>query len=140
MRYHLLPYIYEEAKKTTQTGNPMIKALLIEHPEDPTVWHIDDEYYFGSKFLCCPVMNSQNRRNIYLPAGEWVNFFTGERYDMESGGWLMNQDVPLDLMPVFVRPGTEIPIYFDEVECTDQMDLGKAGVLTVDEEFGGIEF
>jgi alpha-D-xyloside xylohydrolase len=43
-------------------------------------------------------------------------------------------------MPVFVRPGTEIPIYFDEVECTDQMDLGKAGVLTVDEEFGGIEF
>ena len=140
LRYHLMPYIYEEAKKTTRTGNPMIRALLMEHPDDPTVWHIDDEYYFGSKFLCCPVMNSQNCRNIYLPAGKWVNFFTGEHFDAGEGGWIMHYEVPLDLMPVFVRPSTEIPIYFDEVECTDQMNLDKADVLVVDEEFGGIEF
>ncbi len=140
LRYHLMPYIYEEAKKTTRTGNPMIRALLMEHPDDPTVWHVDDEYYFGSKFLCCPVMNSQNCRNIYLPAGKWVNFFTGEHFDAGEGGWIMHYEVPLDLMPVFVRPSTEIPIYFDEVECTDQMNLDKAGVLVVDEEFGGIEF
>ncbi len=140
LRYHLMPYIYEEAKKTTRTGNPMIRALLMEHPDDPTVWHVDDEYYFGSKFLCCPVMNSQNCRNIYLPAGKWVNFFTGEHFDAGEGGWIMHYEVPLDLMPVFVRPSTEIPIYFDEVECTDQINLDKAGVLVVDEEFGGIEF
>ena len=140
LRYHLMPYIYEEAKKTTRTGNPMIRALLMEHPDDPTVWHIDDEYYFGSKFLCCPVMNSQNCRNIYLPAGKWVNFFTGEHFDAGEGGWIMHYEVPFDLMPVFVRPSTEIPIYFEEVECTDQMNLDKADVLVVDEEFGGIEF
>ena len=85
-------------------------------------------------------MNSQNCRNIYLPAGKWVNFFTGEHFDAGEGGWIMHYEVPLDLMPVFVRPSTEIPIYFDEVECTDQMNLDKADVLVVDEEFGGIEF
>jgi len=135
LRYHLLPYIYDEARKSTVSGYPMVRALLFQHPDDPTVWHIDDEYYFGSKFLCCPVMNSRNRRNIYLPAGEWVNFFTGTRYDMAEGGWLLDQEVPLDEMPVFVRPGTEIPIYFDEVDCTDQMELDKAKILVIDDDF-----
>ncbi len=135
LRYHLLPYIYDEARKSTVSGYPMVRALLFQHPDDPTVWHIDDEYYFGSKFLCCPVMNSRNRRNIYLPAGEWVNFFNGTRYDMAEGGWLLDQEVPLDEMPVFVRPGTEIPIYFDEVDCTDQMELDKAEMLVVDDDF-----
>ena len=64
-----------------------------------------------------------------------MNFFNGTRYDMAEGGWLLDQEVPLDEMPVSVRPGTEIPIYFDEVDCTDQMDLDKAEMLVVDDDF-----
>lgn len=137
LRYRLLPYIVQKALETTTTGYPMIRALLMYHPEDPTVWHIDDEYYFGSDFLCCPVMNSQNRRNIYLPAGGWINFFTGERIDAGQGLWLKDVVVPLDQMPVFVRPGAQIPIYPEDVDCTDQMDLKKAELLIIDEAFNG---
>ena len=52
-----------------------------------------------------------------------MNFFTGER--LEGGRWLKNLDVPLDEMPVYVRQGATIPVYPDEVECTDDMDLSK---------------
>lgn len=140
LRYRLMPYIYSEAQQTTTSGYPMVKALLFEHPDDTTVWHIDDEYYFGSQFLCCPVMNSQNRRDIYLPAGQWVNFLTGERIDAANGLWLKRVHVPLDQMPIFVRPGAEILIYPDDVDCTDQMDLTKAITLRIDDSFSGFSF
>ena len=44
----------------------------------------------------------------------------GER--LEGGRWLKNLDIPLDEMPVYVRQGATIPVYPDEVECTDDMD------------------
>lgn len=139
LRYRLLPYIMQEAKTATETGYPMLRALLMHHADDRTVWHIDDEYYFGSEFLVAPVMNSEDRRDIYLPEGRWVNFFTGERH--EGGRWLKGVEVPLELMPVYVREGAQIALYPDvEVDCTDQMDLSQAEVLTIDEHFNGFKF
>ncbi len=136
LRYKLLPYIIEQAEACTKTGWPMIRALLMHHPYDRQVWHIDDEYYFGSEFLVAPVMNSENCRDIYLPDGLWVNFFTGERLD--GGRWYYNVEVPLDQMPVFVRPGAHIKIYPDDVESTDDMDLTKAITIGITKDYKGI--
>ncbi|MBO6013803.1 MAG: alpha-xylosidase [Bacteroidales bacterium] len=138
LRYRLLPYIVEQARKCTETGYPMLRALLFHHPSDSTVWHIDDEYYFGDSFLVCPVMNSDNRRDIYLPEGEWIQFFTGER--LTGSRWYKDVEVPLDLMPVFVRPGTIIPVYEKEVDCTDQIDWTETGTLVIDDRFKGVDF
>lgn len=124
LRYRLMPYIMEQARKTTETGYPMLRALIFSNPDDVMCWHIDDEYMFGDDFLVAPVMNSDNRRDIYLPEGEWVDFFSRET--VSGGRWLKNVDVPLDEMPVFVRKGAQIPMYMDDVECTDEMDLSKA--------------
>ncbi len=137
LRYRLLPYIVEQARKCTTSGNPMLRALLFHHPDDRTVWHIDDEYYFGDSFLVCPVMNSDNRRDIYLPEGEWVNFFTGER--LSGGRWYKEVSVPLEQMPVFVRPGTVIPVYNAPVDCTEQIDWSQVESLVVDEDFRGLQ-
>ena len=123
LRYRLIPYIVEQSELACRTGWPLVRALLMHHPHDRQVWNIDDEYYFGNDFLVCPVMNSRNRRDIYLPEGSWVNFFTKER--TEGRRWLRDVEVPLDQMPVFVRPGTRIPMYPDEVQSTDDMDLNK---------------
>ena len=136
LRYKLLPYIVEQGEKCTKTGYPMVRALLMHHPHDRQVWHIDDEYYFGSEFLVCPVINRENKRDIYLPEGLWVNFFTGER--LEGGRWYYGVEVPLDQMPVFVRPGSLIKMYPDDVDCTDQMDLSKAVTIEITKEFKGI--
>jgi alpha-D-xyloside xylohydrolase len=136
LRYQLLPYIVEQGEKCTKSGYPMMRALVFHHPHDRQCWHIDDEYYFGSEFLCCPVMNSDNKRDIYLPEGLWVNFFTGER--LEGGRWYYGVEVSLDQMPVFVRPGSLIKMYPDDVDCTDQMDLSKAVTIEITKEFKGI--
>ena len=136
LRYRLLPYIVEQSQIACQTGWPVIRALLMHHPEDRQVWHIDDEYYFGSEFLVCPVMNSENRRDIYLPEGMWVNFFTGEH--IEGGHWYYDVEVPLDQMPVFVRPDACIKLYPDDVDSTDDMDLSKAIDIHINQNYKGI--
>lgn len=114
----------------------MIRALLMQHPDDRQCWHIDDEYYFGSEFLVCPVMNSLGRRDIYLPQGLWVNFFTGER--LEGGRWYYQVEVPLEEMPVFVRPGALIQMYPEDVDSTDEMDLTKAVTIVIRKDYKGI--
>ena len=147
LRYRLLPYIVRQSEIACQTGWPLVRALLMHYPHDRQVWNIDDEYFFGSEFLVCPVMNGSNRRDIYLPKvspfggedgeGLWVNFFTGERH--EGGCWLYDVEVPLDQMPVFVRAGAVIPMYPDDVDCTDQMDLSRATDINITNDYKGIE-
>ena len=136
LRYQLMPYIVEQSKKATETGYPVLRALIFHHPEDKLCWHIDDEYYFGDDFLVAPVMNSENRRDVYLPEGKWVNFFTGERY--EGGQWLKNLEIPLEEMPVYVRENASISVYNKEVDCTDEMDLNQSEILRIDNTFKGI--
>ena len=136
LRYQLIPYIIEQGELSCQSGYPMLRALIFHHPHDRQCWHIDDEYYFGSEFLVCPVMNSDNRRDIYLPEGLWANFFTGER--LEGGRWYYNVEVPLNEMPVFVRPGALIKLYPDEVDSTDDMDMNKAITIEITKDYKGI--
>jgi alpha-D-xyloside xylohydrolase len=136
LRYKLLPYIIEQSEECTRTGWPMLRALLMHHPNDRQVWHIDDEYYFGSEFLVCPVMNSEDKRDIYLPEGLWVNFFTGEQ--LNGGRWYYSVDVPLDQMPVFVRPGAFIKLYPEDVDNTDDMDLSRAVTIEITKDYKGI--
>ena len=136
LRYRLIPYIMEQSKQACRTGWPIIQALLMRHPDDRQVWTIDDEYYFGSEFLVCPVMNAEGRRDIYLPDGLWVNFFTGER--INGGRWYDGVDVPLEEMPVFVRPGATIPFYPDEVDSTDDMDLSRAIKIFINIDYKGL--
>ncbi len=137
LRYALIPYILRESEKAIRSGAPLLRALLFHHPEDRTCWHIDDQYYFGDDLLAAPVMNSENRRDIYLPAGEWVDLFTGER--LAGGRWLTGVEVPLERMPLYARAGAEIPWYPEAVECTDEMDLSKSVCLKIDAAFGGID-
>ena len=81
-------------------------------------------------------MNSNNKRDVYLPEGSWINFFTGERHN--GGKWIKGMEVPLEIMPVFVRENAVIPIYPEHVECTDEMDMTKVKQLFIDETFKGI--
>lgn len=136
LRYCLIPYIFEQSEKTTKTGFPVLRALIFHHPNDPVCWYIDDEYYFGDDFLVAPVMNSENRRNVYLPGGKWVNFFDGSV--SEGNQWLKNYEIPLNQMPVWVKYGAQIPVYPFAVSCTDDMDMGKIKFITFDDSYKGI--
>ena len=100
------------------SGYPVLRAMLFHHPKDKMCWHIDDQYYFGDDFLVAPVMNSDNKRNVYLPEGDWVNLFTGEVF--EGKQWLNDFECPLDEMPVWVKKGASISVYPFHVSNTDR--------------------
>jgi len=123
LRYKLIPYILQQSEITTRTGMPVLRALILHYPNDRTCRQIDDQYFFGDNILVAPVMNSENKRDIYLPEGKWVHFFTREVF--EGSRWLKNVEVPLAEMPVFVKQGASIPMYPEDVNCTDEMDMSK---------------
>jgi alpha-D-xyloside xylohydrolase len=135
LRYKLIPYILEQSEIATRTGYPVLRALWLHHPNDKTCLHIDDQYYFGENLLVAPIMNAEGKRDIYLPEGKWVHFFTGEVF--EGKQWMKAVDVPLDEMPVFVKYRSEIPLYPEPVNCTDEMDLRKTVRVLFDENYRG---
>ncbi len=136
LRYAILPYLVEQSEKTTKTGYPVLRALVFHHADDKMCWHIDDQYYFGDDILVAPIMNSENKRDVYLPEGEWVNFFTGEHSN--GGRWLKGFECPLDEMPVWVKAGAEVSVYPEPVSNTDEMDFTKCEKIVFDEQYNGL--
>jgi alpha-D-xyloside xylohydrolase len=136
LRYALIPYLLREAGKTTRTGLPVLRALILHHEDDPLCWHIDDAYYVGDDLLVAPVMNAAGVRDVYLPAGSWVDLWTGDRY--EGPTWLKDLQVPLAQMPVYARYGAEIPVYPEPVASTQEMDLAKTVNVVFDDTYESI--
>ncbi len=100
-RMKLLPYIVEEAKHCASTGEPLMRPLFLDWHTDPQVWQIVDQYCFGRGLLVAPVLESGvNERRLYLPEGEWQDFWTGEKF---SGGQWVTVPAPLERIPVFQR-------------------------------------
>jgi alpha-D-xyloside xylohydrolase len=112
LRYRLLPYIYSQAVKSTQTGLPMVRPLVLEFQDDVNTRHLDQQYLFGDSFLVAPVLRADQRCQVYLPSGQWVNYWTKE---VEAGGrWLPEQAAPLEQLPLWVRAGAIIPFGPDQ--------------------------
>lgn len=137
LRYALIPYLAEQALQVVKSGLPMLRALIFHHEDDPMCWHIDDQYYFGNDFLIAPIMNDEGVRDVYLPAGKWIDFWTGEV--LEGSRWLKNIKMNLEHMPIYVKFGALVPVYPYGVQCTDEMDLGKAVTLVFDEQYQGLQ-
>jgi alpha-D-xyloside xylohydrolase len=86
LKYSLMPYIYAQALQSSAQGWPMLRALFLEYPDDPTSWMIEDEYLFGSDLLVAPMIEAGNDRHVYLPPGSWVDYQTGKVY--RGAQWL----------------------------------------------------
>lgn len=103
LRYELLPYIYNAMQESSETGIPALRPLFLEFPGDEHAAAIDDEFMFGSDLLVAPVLwEGFTSRRIYLPAGDWFDYWTGKHY---AGGAAIDQPVSLDSLPIFVRGG-----------------------------------
>ena len=79
LRVTLMPRLQESFRLYKETGKPPIRALVMDYTSDPEVGDIDDEYLFCEDLLVAPIAaNTGNTRKVYLPKGNWVDFFTGE--------------------------------------------------------------
>jgi alpha-D-xyloside xylohydrolase len=118
MRYRLMPYLLEQAKTSSAHGWPMLRALFIEFPDDPTSWLIEDEYLLGSDLLIAPLFTETDRRQVYLPPGKWIDYQTEQVYDGQAWHEIEAGAVPI---VVLVRNGATLPLAA-VAQSTNQID------------------
>jgi alpha-D-xyloside xylohydrolase len=103
LRMKLLPYIYEEAQHCALTSRPLLCHLIYEYQNDEAVLDMEDQYLFGRKLLVAPVVEKDaSGREVYLPAGDWFDFWTGIHCE---GGRRFTVVCPPGEIPVFSRDG-----------------------------------
>lgn len=105
LRYRLMPYIYTQAADTYHKDSTIMRALVMDFPNDKKAWGINTQYMFGPSILVSPVTEYKARsRDLYLPEGtDWYNFWTGER---AKGGQTLAVSAPLNQIPLFVKAGS----------------------------------
>lgn len=127
----LLPYFYTYTMGATKNGVGPTRPLYLDYPDDPNTWGDKAKYEFlaGDDFLVAPVYSDTDVRDgIYLPKGEWVDYWTGRIY---HGGQTINgYQAPLDTLPLFVKAGAVIPQFPEGT--TDWAAGKKAGQLDLD--------
>lgn len=108
-RYALLPYLWQQAHAAVGAGLPMMRPLHLSFPRDPVARTVDDQFMLGDELLIVPVFDDSSEpveRTFYVPHGEWLDLFTGERF---AGGRHHTRRVELQDMPVLVREGSAVP-------------------------------
>jgi len=121
LKYNLMPYVYAQAKHSSENGLPMVRALFIEYPGDPGSWLIEDQYLFGSDILVAPLFeDNTTSRNVYLPPGTWIDYQTGESYE---GGWhyIKSGEIPVVML---VKDGAVIP-HVETAQSTQDIDWSE---------------
>lgn len=128
LRYMLLPYIYSSSWSVTANHSSMMRALVMDFAGDSQVLDLNNEYLFGKSILVCPVTEPMyskriaggsdtlsvedfsivKKQEVYLPKGvNWVDFWTGEKF---AGGQVVMKDVPVDVIPLYLKAGSIIPV------------------------------
>ncbi len=108
VRYQLMPYIYSQAWEITQNGKQLMTPLVYHYPNDKNVWAVKDQFFFGESMMVCPVLGYQTReREVYLPEGDWYDYWTGEKL---QGAKTIKAPAPLNALPVYVKAGSILPI------------------------------
>lgn len=120
MRYEWLPYNYTLAYENARYGMPLARPLNFrgDNPGDE-YGKVSDEYLWGDNVLVAPVFNpGAKTRSVLFPSGEWISWWNPlKRY---KGGNRETVDAPLDRMPLFVKAGSFIPQYPQEIENVTQ--------------------
>ena len=99
LRESLKGYVASLMKEAHESGAPLMRTMFYEFPEDEECWKLKDQYMFGPDYLVAPVLHAgETERELYLPAGSWEDFHTGEKL---SGGRRVKAAAPIDRIPVF---------------------------------------
>jgi len=121
LKYSLMPYIYAQAKYSSEHGFPMLRTLFFEYPNDPTSWLIEDEYMFGSDLLVAPLIEEGSGRKVYLPPGSWIDYQTGKVYRGAEWHQLSSGQIPVVLL---VKDHSVLP-HIAVAQSTSQMNWNE---------------
>ena len=102
LRERLRPYIYEQMKNASKAGDPVMRPMFYDFPEDKRTYECEYQFMFGPDILVAPVTDlGVKSLEVYLPAGaRWTDARTGKSY---IGGQKLEVDVDLEDIPYFFR-------------------------------------
>ena len=101
LRERLLPYLAAEARHAIEHGEPLMRPLFFDFADDPKVWDHPLQWMLGRDLLVAPVLDPAVASwPVYLPAGQWIDAFTGEAV---TGAAVVSRPTPVDELPVYVR-------------------------------------
>lgn len=131
-RYELLPYLYSLFDESARTGVPVLRPLVLEHQDDPTVIDVADEAMLGPSLLVAPIVAKEGAetRAVLLPRGRWFDFRSGAFFE---GGRTISitsapEPLPRDALPVFAREGAIVP----RADVATNVAGARSGVLWLD--------
>ncbi len=119
----LFPYIYSYATQSSTSGLPIIRPLVLMYQADTntygSVYNTSHSYLFGNEFLVAPVVTNPppsgpTIRSVYLPQGNWYDYFANVRYS--GGQTIIWTNANQHQMPLFVREGAVIPMISTNVQ------------------------
>ncbi len=146
LRHDLIPYIYTMNKYSNCEGRPLILPMYYEHPDNNEAYLVQNEYYFGTDLIVCPITKPIDKKalvapfNGWLPKGEWYDFFNGRKY---IGGRKITFYRDLNEIPVLAKAGSIIPlsktdgnIVENPVDLEIRVFVGNNGSFTLWEDDG----
>lgn len=109
LKYQLFPYFYTYGREAHDTGMPLMRALLLEYPNDEETYKADHQFLLGKELLVAPVVKKGALiKEVYLPEGEWIDF--NNKKTLYKGTQWITCDAPLNVTPLFVKKGAIIPM------------------------------
>lgn len=119
LRYSLLPYIYSTSWDVSKNDGTFMRPMVMDFAADKKTHEIGHQYLFGRSILVAPVTKYQAKKwPVYLPEGSgWYNFWTNQYY---NGGREVNTDAPINIVPLYVKAGSIIPIGPDVQYSTEK--------------------
>jgi alpha-D-xyloside xylohydrolase len=107
LKCSLMPYLYRAAIQAHEQGLPILRAMILEFPDDPACDYLDLQYMLGDSLLVAPVFSYDGVVNYYVPEGKWTNLLNGNF--IEGSRWVSETHDFMSL-PLLVRPNSVIPM------------------------------
>lgn len=110
LRYRLMPYLYNAFLRATETGVPIARSLTINYTFDAKIYDssYENQYLLGDAILVAPMRSDTSFNKVYLPEGDWYEFFTDEKLD---GQQELIREYALEHFPLFIKSSSIIPVH-----------------------------
>ncbi len=141
----LAGYLQELSKIACDTGMPMIRHMILEYQNDTNVVNVDDQFMYGDALLVAPILDCQTKwedgkmsldyastitREVYLPAGEWLDLNTGET--IVSAGEKITVDANLAQIPLYLNLASDYAAQMQEIFAGETWQAILAYANTLD--------
>ena len=109
------PYLYTMNYRNYAELTPMIQPMYYSHPKSNGAYEVPNQYWFGSELMAAPITEKRDPHSgmagteVWLPRGNWFDFFTGLRYASRRGRKL-KVSRGLESAPLFAKAGAIVPL------------------------------